>query len=159
MENKGYDQKIMDQVVRLSIESVETGGGPFAAAVVRDGKIVATGVNRVSVINDPTAHGEVMAIRAACEELGKFDLSDCELYTSCEPCPMCLSATYWARIKKVYYCNTQHDAQQIDFDDAFIYRELAKKPEDRSLPLIHIKDPNAIKAFQLWSQKEDKIEY
>ena len=149
----------MDEVVKLSIDSVENGGGPFSAAIVKDGKIVATGVNRVTANHDPTAHAEVMAIRNACEKLNTYDLSDCEIYSSCEPCPMCLGAIYWARIPELFYCNTQQDAKEINFDDSFIYDELAKSPEERSLDMVRVDNTEAIKAFQLWDKKEDKTPY
>lgn len=159
MKNEGYKKKIMDEVVKLSIDSVENGGGPFSAAIVKDGKIVATGVNRVTANHDPTAHAEVMAIRNACEKLNTYDLSDCEIYSSCEPCPMCLGAIYWARIPELFYCNTQQDAKEINFDDSFIYDELAKSPEERSLDMVRVDNTEAIKAFQLWDKKEDKTPY
>lgn len=159
MKKEGYKKKIMDEVVKLSIDSVENGGGPFSAAIVKDGKIVATGVNRVTANHDPTAHAEVMAIRNACEKLNTYDLSDCEIYSSCEPCPMCLGAIYWARIPELFYCNTQQDAKEINFDDSFIYEELAKSPEERSLDMVRVDNTEAIKAFQLWDKKEDKTPY
>lgn len=159
MDNSGYNRKIMDKVVGLSIESVEEGGGPFSAAVVRNGEIVATGVNRVTINHDPTAHAEVMAIRKACQILDTYDLSDCTIYSSCEPCPMCLGAIYWARIPELFYCNTKQDARDINFDDSFIYEELAKRPEDRRLKMVRINDTEAIEAFRLWDRKEDKTPY
>ena len=149
----------MDKVVKLSIDSVENGGGPFSAAIVKDGKIVATGVNRVTANHDPTAHAEVTAIRNACQKLDTYDLSDCVIYSSCEPCPMCLGAIYWARIPELFYCNTKQDAKDINFDDSFIYDELAKSPEDRELDMVRVDNREAIKAFQLWEKKEDKTPY
>lgn len=154
-----FDKSIMDDVVKLSIESVENNGGPFSAAIVRNGKIIATGVNRVTAHHDPTAHAEVMAIRNACEKLNTFDLSDCQIYSSCEPCPMCLGAIYWARIPELFYANTQQDAKDIDFDDSFIYEEMAKKPEDRALKMVKVDNTGAIEAFRLWARKEDKTKY
>lgn len=159
MAEKGYDKRIMDDVVDLSYDSVDSGGGPFAAAIVKDGEIVATGINRVTVNHDPTAHAEVMAIRNACKKLDTYDLSECEIYSSCEPCPMCLGAIYWARIPVLYYGNTQEDAKAIDFDDSFIYSEMAKKPEERKLKMVRIEDSGAIRAFRHWAEKEDKTEY
>lgn len=159
MNNEKFDKTIMDDVVKLSIENVEEGGGPFSAAIVKDGKIIATGVNRVTASHDPTAHAEVMAIRNACRKLNTYDLSDCVIYSSCEPCPMCLGAIYWARIPELFYCNTKQDAKDINFDDSFIYDELAKKPEERSLEMVRIDNTQAIEAFRLWDKKEDKTAY
>ena len=149
----------MRKAIELSLENVENGGGPFGAVIVKDGEIVATGTNRVTASHDPTAHAEVSAIRAAASTLKTFDLSGCEIYTSCEPCPMCLGAIYWARLDKMYYANTKTDAKNIGFDDSFIYDELELKPADRKLPSETLLHDEAIKAFQAWSQKEDKIEY
>ena len=159
MKKEKYIKEIMDDVVKLSIESVENGGGPFSAAIVKDGKIVATGVNRVTANHDPTAHAEVTAIRNACQKLNTYDLSDCVIYSSCEPCPMCLGAIYWARIPELFYCNTKLDAKEINFDDSFIYDELAKKPEERELDMVRVDNTEAIKAFRLWEKKEDKTAY
>lgn len=159
MEQNDYKKEIMDRVIRLSIENVEKGGGPFSAAIVKDGKVIATGVNRVTEKHDPTAHAEVTAIREACKKLDTYDLSDCEIYSSCEPCPMCLGAIYWARIPELFYCNTKQDAKDINFDDSFIYDELEKKPEDRELKMIRVDNREAIKAFRLWDEKEDKTPY
>lgn len=159
MNDSTYRKSIMDRVISLSAESVEKGGGPFAAAVVRNGEVVASGTNCVTLNNDPTAHAEVSAIRTACEKLGTFNLSDCVLYTSCEPCPMCLSAAYWARIPQVFYCNTHIDAKNIGFDDSFIYDELAKSPGERSLVLTHIDDEKALEPFRMWDRKADKTPY
>lgn len=159
MNNEKFDKTIMDDIVKLSIENVEEGGGPFSAAIVKDGKIIATGVNRVTASHDPTAHAEVMAIRNACRKLNTYDLSDCVIYSSCEPCPMCLGAIYWARIPELFYCNTKQDAKDINFDDSFIYDELAKKPEERSLEMVRIDNTQAIEAFRLWDKKEDKTAY
>ena len=154
-----FKKSIMDDVVKLSIENVENGGGPFSAAIVRNGEIIATGANRVTATHDPTAHAEVMAIRNACEKLNTYDLSDCTIYSSCEPCPMCLGAIYWARIPVLFYGNTKQDAKDINFDDSFIYDELAKKPEDRKLKMVKIDNSGAIKAFRLWESKDDKTLY
>mgnify|MGYP000283344355 FL=1 len=152
-------EQLMREAIRLSEENVTNGGGPFGAVITRDGKIVATGVNRVTANNDPTAHAEVSAIRAACEKLNTFDLSGCEIYTSCEPCPMCLGAIYWAHIDKIYYGNDKDDAKAIDFDDSFIYDELALPRGERRLPVDVLLENEAIKAFEMWKNKSDKIEY
>ena len=159
MEKIKYVKGIMDKVVKLSIDSVESGGGPFSAAIVRNGEIIATGVNRVTANHDPTAHAEVTAIRNACAKLNTYDLSDCVIYSSCEPCPMCLGAIYWARIPELFYCNTKEDAKNINFDDSFIYDELAKRPEERELDMVRVDNREAIKAFKLWEEKEDKTPY
>lgn len=151
-------EDFMRKAIALSIENVKNGGGPFGAVIVRDDEIVATGVNRVTANCDPTAHAEVSAIREAVK-LGTFDLSGCEIYTSCEPCPMCLGAIYWAHLDKMYYGNTKSDAKEIGFDDSFIYEELELKPEDRRLYSENLLHAEAIKAFEAWSAKEDKVEY
>jgi tRNA(Arg) A34 adenosine deaminase TadA len=153
------EEELMRKAIALSIENVANGGGPFGAVIAKDGRIVATGVNRVTANHDPTAHAEVSAIRAACEKLDTFDLSGCEIYTSCEPCPMCLGAIYWARLDKMYFANNKDDAKQIDFDDSFIYDELALPLSERKLPAEILLRDEALKAFQLWREKTDKIEY
>ncbi len=153
------NDELMREAIRLSIENVANGGGPFGAVIARDGEIIATGVNRVTANNDPTAHAEVSAIRSASQRLGTFNLSDCEIFTSCEPCPMCLGAIYWARLKKVYYANTKADAKAIGFDDSFIYDELALPQDKRKLPAEAMLRNEAIKAFEAWQDKEDKTEY
>ena len=157
-ENMNNDE-LMREAIRLSIENVANGGGPFGAVIARDGEIIATGVNRVTANNDPTAHAEVSAIRSASQRLDTFNLSDCEIFTSCEPCPMCLGAIYWARLKKVYYANTKADAKAIGFDDSFIYDELALPQDKRKLPAEAMLRNEAIKAFEAWQDKEDKTEY
>ena len=149
----------MRKAIELSIENVANGGGPFGAVIAKNGEIIATGVNRVTASCDPTVHAEVSAIRAAAAKLGTFDLSGYELYTSCEPCPMCLGAIYWARLDKMYYANNKTDAKNIGFDDSFIYDELELKPENRKLPSEVMLREEAIKAFEAWSSKTDKIEY
>ena len=153
------NDELMREAIRLSIENVANGGGPFGAVIARDGEIIATGVNRVTANNDPTAHAEVSAIRSASQRLDTFNLSDCEIFTSCEPCPMCLGAIYWARLKKVYYANTKADAKAIGFDDSFIYDELALPQDKRKLPSEAMLRNEAIKAFEAWQGKEDKTEY
>lgn len=149
----------MRKAIELSVENVYQGGGPFGAVIVKNNRIIATGVNRVTDSCDPTAHAEVSAIRNACKELDTFDLSGCEIYTSCEPCPMCLGAIYWAHLDKIYYGNNKTDAKHIGFDDSFIYDELELKPADRKLPSEVLLPDEAIKAFQEWNHKEDKVEY
>ena len=151
--------KFMKRAIELSIESINTGGGPFGSVVVKDGKIISEGMNRVTVNNDPTAHGEIVAIRNACKILKTFNLSDCSLYSSCEPCPMCMSAIYWSRIGKVFYGNTREDAKKIEFDDSFIYSEISKKNEDRSVLMEQISRNEAIEAFEIWNNKTDKTKY
>ena len=155
MEHKVF----MRQAIALAVENVANGGGPFGAVIVKDGNVVATGVNRVTANNDPTAHAEVSAIRAACTRLGTFDLSGCVLYTSCEPCPMCLGAIYWAHIDKIFYGADQHDAAAADFDDSFIYRELELKPEQRRKPVENILHDEALAPFEAWRKKGDRVEY
>lgn len=152
-------EELMREAIRLSEENVKNGGGPFGAVIARDGKIVGCGTNRVTPDCDPTAHAEVSAIRAACKALGTFDLSGCEIYSSCEPCPMCLGAIYWAHLDRLYYGNDKHDAAGIGFDDAFIYRELELKPENRRLKSQELLPDEAFAAFQAWMDKEDKVEY
>lgn len=152
-------EELMRKAIELSVKNVTEGGGPFGAVIARNGEIVATGVNRVTDEHDPTAHAEVSAIRAACRKLNTFDLSGCEIYTSCEPCPMCLGAIYWAHLDRMYYGNNQHDAAEIGFDDAFIYEEIALKPEERRLAPTRLLPEEAIKAFEAWRLKDDKVEY
>lgn len=152
-------EELMRTAIRLSEQNVAAGGGPFGAVIARDGRIVATGTNRVTPDCDPTAHAEVSAIRAAAKKLGTFDLSGCEIYTSCEPCPMCLGAIYWARLDRMYYGNDKHDAARIGFDDAFIYEEISLKPADRKLKSAVLLSDEAIKAFETWETKSDKVEY
>ncbi len=150
----------MERAISLSREHMSLGhGGPFGAVIVKEGKIVAEGWNTVASSNDPTAHAEVEAIRKACQALNNFDLSNCEIYTSCEPCPMCLAAIYWARISKIYYANTREDAAKINFDDEFLYQEITKPLNQRKIPTSQINRDDAIKVFQEWSIKEDKIPY
>ena len=149
----------MRKAIALSKENVANGGGPFGAVIARDGEIIATGVNRVTSNHDATAHAEVSAIRNACAKLGTHDLSGCEIYSSCEPCPMCLGAIYWAHLDRLYYGNDKHDAANIGFDDSFIYDELDLKPEQRRLASSRLLIEEAIAAFRLWDEKPDKIEY
>lgn len=150
----------MMEAIKLSIENVKSGkGGPFGAVIVKDGQIIARGVNEVTSSNDPTAHAEVVAIRNACIVLGSFQLDGCELYTSCEPCPMCLGAIYWARPDKMFYANTKQDAASINFDDQFIYEEIALPFSERKLETHQIMREEASEAFELWKTSVQKIEY
>ena len=150
----------MRAAIRLSLSKMRANcGGPFGAVVVRQGKVVGRGWNQVTSANDPTAHAEVTAIRDACRRLKTFQLDDCELYTSCEPCPMCLAAIYWARFKKVYYANTRQDAAQIQFDDDLIYREVAKPIGKRKIPMTQLLRPEALEVFVEWKTKTNKIRY
>jgi guanine deaminase len=154
------EKQLMRQAIELSREKMIAGfGGPFGAVITRDGKVIATGFNQVTSANDPTAHAEVSAIRAACQALNTFDLSGCEIYTSCEPCPMCLSAIYWARLDRIYYANSRQDAADIGFDDAFLYEEIAKDIPDRQIPTIRLLEDEAILPFNEWREKADKIAY
>ncbi len=150
----------MREAIRLSVENVEQGrGGPFAAVIVKEGKIIATGVNEVTASNDPTAHAEVVAIRNACRELESFQLDGCEIYTSCEPCPMCLGAIYWARPDKLFYGNTKSDAAEILFDDQFIYDEIGKPVSERKLFTRQLLAAEAMVAFTKWKESDKKISY
>ena len=151
--------KFMTRAIELSIENVNSGGGPFGSVIVKNDEVIAEGSNKVTLNNDPTAHGEIVAIRKACKSLNNFNLSSCELYSTCEPCPMCLSAIYWARIEKVYYANTRDDARKIDFDDSLIYSELLKNINKRKTPMVQIMRDKALKAFELWDKKTDKVKY
>lgn len=157
MEDK---KTFMREAIKLSIDSMRAGnGGPFGAIVVKDGKVIAKGSNRVTSTNDPTAHAEVVAIREACKVLGTFQLTGCEIYTSCEPCPMCLGAIYWARPDKMYFANTKSDAAAIGFDDQFIYNEIELGVHQRQLPTEQLLNDEALVAFKEWEQKTDKIDY
>lgn len=153
-------ETFMRQAIALSRAHMRANaGGPFGAVIVHDGRVVGEGWNRVTSTNDPTAHAEIVAIRAACQQLARFDLKGCVLYTSCEPCPMCLSATYWARLDKVYYANEQADAAAINFDDAFLYRQLSLPRERRSLVCEQILRDEALEVFREWDAKTDKVPY
>jgi len=153
------DEKFMQMAIDASVENVRNGGGPFGAVIVKDGELVAVGVNRVTANNDPTAHAEVSCIRNACQKLGTFKLNGCVIYTSCEPCPMCLSAIYWSGIQRIYYGNTAIDAKGIDFDDQFIYDEIDRTADVRSIPSICMMRHEAQAAFKEWRMKVDKVEY
>lgn len=159
-KQSNYNPEFMREAIRIAVENVKNHtGGPFGAVVVKDGKIIASSGNTVVPSNDPTAHAEVNAIRAACQALGTYQLTGCEIYTSCEPCPMCLGAIYWAHLDRLYYGNDKQDAAGIGFDDAFIYRELDLKPEDRSLKSERLLSDEAAAAFREWAAKPDKVEY
>ena len=153
------DREFMRRAIDLSIENIDMGGGPFGAVIVRDGKLIASGTNRVVPNNDPTAHAEVVAIRNACRELETFDLSGCPVYTSCEPCPMCLSALYWAGVERICYANTKRDAAAISFDDSYIYDQLRLDYDRRTIHCEHFMRDEALEAFRKWSEKLDKVEY
>ena len=156
MEEKN---KFMLKAVELSIKSAETIGGPFGCVIVKENKIISEGSNKVTSTNDPTAHAEIVAIREACLKLNTFNLVGCELYSTCEPCPMCLSAIYWSHIDRVFYANTRDDAKNIDFDDSFIYSEINKKIEDRKIQMTQMLRDEALMAFKIWDDKVDKIKY
>ena len=153
------NNKFMIRAIELSIKSVNSGTGPFGAVIVKDNQIISEGFNKVTLANDPTLHAEIVAIRSACKSLNNFILRGCDLYTTCEPCPMCLSAIYWAHIDKIYYANTRSDAQKIDFSDSMIYEELNKTIEDRKIQMHQMMRDEALKAFELWDKKEDKVKY
>lgn len=152
-------EELMQRAIELSINSVRNGGGPFGAVIAREGEIIAEGSNGVTIYNDPTAHAEVTAIRKACEKLGNFELKGCEIYTSCEPCPMCLGAIYWAHLDKIYYANDRKNAADIGFDDDFIYQEIEVKPQYRKKPSEILMREEGLEAFRIWNKKTDKIEY
>jgi tRNA(Arg) A34 adenosine deaminase TadA len=150
----------MKKAIALATENVVSGrGGPFGAVVVRDGQIISTGVNQVTSTNDPTAHAEVVAVRAACKALGGFQLSGCVVYTSCEPCPMCLAALYWSRCDAIFYGNSAADAADAGFDDSFLYQEVARPPDQRKIPTIRLLGDEAIESFNAWRAQTNKIEY
>ena len=150
----------MQRAIELARSGMQSGkGGPFGCVIVKDGEIIGEGSNGVTSTNDPTAHAEVVAIRQACTNLNSFQLDGCDIYTSCEPCPMCLGAIYWARPAKVYYACTHEDAAAIEFDDKFIYEELALKPAERHIPFEQILRDKALEVFQEWKEKTDKIRY
>ena len=153
------NKELMRRAIELSKQSVRNGGGPFGAVIARNGEIVAEGSNCVTIDCDPTAHAEVSTIRKACKALGTFDLSGCEIFTSCEPCPMCFGAIYWAHLDKIYMGNDRKDAAKIGFDDDFIYQEIAHSAEDRKKPSEVLLREEALEAFKMWDEKEDKTEY
>lgn len=154
-----YKEEFMRRAIRLSLANVKKSGGPFGAVIVKNGKIISTGVNKVTEHNDPTAHAEIQAIRSASKKLKTFDLSECEIYSSCEPCPMCLSAIYWSRISRIYYGNSRKDAAKAGFRDDFIYRELGKPLAKRKLKITqHLRD-EALMSFEMWNLSDSKTEY
>ena len=153
------DRHFMQMAIDLSIENVANGGGPFGAVIVRNGEVLSTGTNRVTANNDPTAHAEVSAIRSACAKEQSFKLEGCTCYTSCEPCPMCLSALYWAGVERIVYGNTKDDAKAINFDDSFIYDELEVDYDKRKIRCEHFLRDEALGAFRKWAEKEDKVAY
>jgi guanine deaminase len=160
MERPTSPAEFMRRAVALALENVRTGrGGPFAALIVKNGKVIAEGTNRVTSTNDPTAHAEIVAIREACRVLGDFQISGCELYSTCEPCPMCLGAIYWARPAQIFYAGTAADAATAGFDDALIYQELTQKPEQRRIPMTQLLRENALGIFSAWAQQESKKTY
>ena len=152
-------EELMRRAIELSENSVRNGGGPFGAVIAKDGEIIAEGSNKVTINNDPTAHAEVCAIRNACKILNTFELANCVIYTSCEPCPMCLGAIYWARLSKIFYANDRKDAAEIGFDDDFIYEEVAIEPQYRKKPSEILLRNEAINAFRMWTLKDDKTKY
>lgn len=153
------ESDFMQEAISAASESIDNNGGPFGAVIVKDGKIIATASNSVTKDNDPTAHAEVNAIRKAAKKLNTFDLRDCEIYTSCEPCPMCLGAIYWARLEKIYYAGTKNDAKDAGFDDSFFYKEIEKPSHKRTVPMYSMDREKAIEVFKKWKEKEDKIDY
>lgn len=154
-----YEPKWMEMACRLAFDNVGLGGGPFGAVIVRDGAVVATGVNRVTANCDPTAHAEVQAVRAACQKLEDFRLTGCTVYSSCEPCPMCLSALYWAGVEQIYYCRTAAEADAIGFSDKFIYEELARPASQRHLPCLKVPFEPVHSAFRRWAESDQKTPY
>ena len=153
------NKNFMLRAIELSINSANNKGGPFGCVIVKNNKIIAEGSNKVTLSNDPTAHAEIVCIRAACQKLKIFNLTGCDLYSSCEPCPMCLSAIYWSHIDNIFYANTREDAKKINFDDSLIYSEFSKKIEDRKIPIKQMLRDEALQAFKIWSKKTNKIEY
>jgi len=159
-EETQMTEEFMRRAIALAMENVRSGaGGPFAAVIVKDGRVVADGVNRVTATNDPTAHAEVVAIREACRKLGDFQLAGCDLYTTCEPCPMCLGAIYWARPARVFYACVAADAAAVGFDDAFIYEELNRAHAERRVPMQQLLREESLTIFALWQQQEKKTLY
>lgn len=153
-------ENFLQQAIDLAVENASSGrGGPYGAVIVKDNQLIAASGNKVTSNIDPTAHAEVMTIRLACKKLNDFQLRDCILYTSCEPCPMCLGAIYWARLKKVYFACSRHDAAAANFDDSFIYDEISVLPHERSIAMLHLNLPNALQPFNVWIEKTDKVAY
>jgi guanine deaminase len=153
------DHSFLQQAIEIAVDNVRRGGGPFGALVVKDGVVIAAGANQVTRTNDPTAHAEMVAIREACRVLGDFQLSGCDVYSSCEPCPMCLGALYWARPTCIYFAATKDEAAAAGFDDSFIYREIQVPLSQRSIPILHVSDEHANRPFEEWAAKSDKTTY
>ena len=153
------NNKFMKRAIELSIKSVNSGTGPFGALIVKDNKVISEGFNTVTLAKDPTSHAEIVAIRKACKVLNNFSLEGYDLYTTCEPCPMCLSAIYWSHVDNIYYGNTRMDAKNIDFDDSLIYSEIKKEINDRKIKMRQMNRDEALEAFKIWQNKEDKIKY
>jgi guanine deaminase len=154
------DNPFMARAIQLAIENVRSGrGGPFGAVIANDGNLIAEGANQVTLTNDPTAHAEILAIRSACAKLGTFDLHGCEIFTSCEPCPMCLGAIYWARLSRIYFASAAADASNIGFDDSLIYREIAQPLTHRTIPMVQMMREESLAAFRAWEEKPNKIVY
>jgi len=159
-ERKNMDNPFMARAIQLSLDNVLSGqGGPFGAVIVNDSKIIAEGVNRVTIDNDPTAHAEIVVIRKACARLNSFTLKDCEIYTSCEPCPMCLGAIYWAHLSRIHFGNLAADASKVGFDDSFIYQQIAQPFSQRKIPMLQMMREEALAAFRSWQEKPNKIPY
>jgi tRNA(Arg) A34 adenosine deaminase TadA len=155
-----YNQKFMQEAIDMAKKGMQNNeGGPFGAVIVKNGEIIGKGNNKVTSTNDPTAHAEVTAIRAACKKLGSFQLNNCELYTSCEPCPMCLGAIYWARPSVIYYACTKKDAADINFDDDFIYKEIATPIPERTIKTVQVMRDEGLQAFRIWQEKSDRVDY
>jgi guanine deaminase len=160
MSEKHMDNPFMARAIQLSLDNVLSGqGGPFGAVIVKDSNIIAEGVNRVTVDNDPTAHAEIVAVRKACAGLNSFTLKDCEIYTSCEPCPMCLGAIYWAHLSRIHFGNLAADASKVGFDDSFIYQQIAQPFSQRKIPMLQMMREEALAAFRSWQEKPNKIPY
>jgi len=153
------DLLFMRRAIELSLESVKRGGGPFGAVITKNGKVVSESCNQVTILNDPTAHAEISAIREAARKLNTFDLSGCEIYVSCEPCPMCLGAIYWARIDRIFFANTRSDAENIGFDDSIIYEEISRPLKERNIEFRQLLREEALEAFRAWEEAEDKVKY
>jgi guanine deaminase len=153
------DTSFIKRAIELSFESVKRGGGPFGAVITKNGEIISESCNQVTVLNDPTAHAEISAIREAARKLNTFDLSGCEIYASCEPCPMCLGAIYWARIERVFFANTRIDAENIGFDDSFIYEEISRPLRERKIKFKQLLREEALEAFRAWEESEEKVKY
>lgn len=159
MKTERKHKEYMELAIRISEQNIKNGGGPFGAVIVKSGEVIASAGNRVTSENDPTAHAEILAIREAAKKLKTYDLTGCRIYSSCEPCPMCLGAIYWSRIDALYYANTKEDARAIGFDDSMIYEEIAKPVDKRNLPSEQMMRNQALQAFQMWNRKSDKTEY